>query len=337
MYPMLAHLLRSPTSATDLKPHRPKRVRQDENVILLSLNRNKLKTCNRLDGMRPPMWPSCLRGVQISLANCDVSALWNDASSQRRTAHIASTLAYGLCAAFVSMDMAFAQIPGGLPGAVEPGRDRPPLSVPAPPNFDFRIETPSRSSVPRAVDEIRFHLDDIQVRGAVTLSPERFRPFYQALIGKDVTLTDILNVADAIEAEYRRNGYLLVRAFVPPQRVANGIFTINVVEGFIANVSVEGGGPETRERIRTFLQPALDSKPLRLETMAQALLLADLGQRHLARPVEDDAHGARVRMLDQQDHRPGEIRILHLRDGDEEARRKVVHTGQHTTRGRGPL
>jgi len=180
-----------------------------------------------------------------------------------------------LCASLIGIDMAFAQIPGGLPGAVEPGRDRPPLTAPAPPNFDFRIEAPSRSSVPRAVDEIRFRLDDIQVKGAIAFSPDRFRPLYQALIGNEVSLSDILDVANAIEMEYRQSGYLLVRAFVPPQRVANGIFTINVVEGFIANVSVEGGNAGTRERIRTFLQPALDSKPLRLETMEQALLLAN--------------------------------------------------------------
>ena len=74
-----------------------------------------------------------------------------------------------------------------------------------------------------------------------------------------------------------------------------------------------------------------DERPSSLGVHAQALLLADLGERHLARPVEDDPHGAGVRMLDQQDHRPGEVRILHLRDGDEQARREVVHTGQHTT------
>jgi len=202
-----------------------------------------------------------------------------------------SAVAWGLCSVLVTVDLAFAQIPGGLPGAVEPGRDRPPLSTPSPPNFDFRIETPSRSSVPRAVDEIRFHLDDIQVMGAVTLPPERFSPLYQALIGKDVSLSDILDVANAIEMEYRQSGYLLVRAFVPPQRVANGIFTINVVEGFIANVSVEGGGAKTRERIRAFLQPALDSRPLRLETIEQALLLANdlpgVAAAGLLRPSSD--------------------------------------------------
>jgi len=231
------------------------------------------------------------------LASCDVPAPWNDASSQRRTVCTVSTVICGLCASLIGIDMAFAQIPGGLPGAVEPGRDRPPLTAPAPPNFDFRIEAPSRSSVPRAVDEIRFRLDDIQVKGAIAFSPDRFRPLYQALIGNEVSLSDILDVANAIEMEYRQSGYLLVRAFVPPQRVANGIFTINVVEGFIANVSVEGGNAGTRERIRTFLQPALDSKPLRHETMEQALLLAnDFAGCHSKRTVASlIGHAGRVR------------------------------------------
>ena len=157
----------------------------------------------------------------------------------------------------------------------EPGRDRPPLTAPAQPKFDFRIETPGRSSVPRSVDEIRFRLNGIEVKGAVTLPASQFRGFYQPLIGRDVSLSDILDVAAAIENEYRRAGYILVRAFVPPQRVADGIFTINVVEGFIANVSVEGGRAGTRERIRTYLEPARASRPLQLSTIERALLLSN--------------------------------------------------------------
>jgi hemolysin activation/secretion protein len=176
---------------------------------------------------------------------------------------------------FAGTGVALAQIPGGLPSTVAPGRDRPPLSTPAQPDFDFRIEAPNRSSVPRAVDELRFHLTDIHVVGAVTLPAESFRPVYQNLIGRDVSLSDILDVAGAIEALYRRNGYILVRAFVPPQRVADGIFTINVVEGFIANVSIEGGDAGMRDRIRAYLQPALASRPLRLVTMEEALLLTN--------------------------------------------------------------
>jgi len=170
---------------------------------------------------------------------------------------------------------ATAQIPGGLPGSVEPGRDRPLPGIPAQPKFDFRIETPSRSSVPRAVDEIRFRLNGIQINGAVTLPASSFGVLYQKLIGKDVSLSDILDVAGGIENQYRRAGYILVRAFVPPQRVTDGIFTINVVEGFIANVAIEGGTAGTRNRIRTYLEPARSSKPLQLRVIEEALLLAN--------------------------------------------------------------
>ena len=50
----------------------------------------------------------------------------------------------------------------------------------------------------------------------------------QSLLGKDVTLTNILDVADAIEQKYRAMGYVLVRAYVPPQRVKDGVFTIKI-------------------------------------------------------------------------------------------------------------
>ena len=105
--------------------------------------------------------------------------------------------------------------------------------------------------------------------------PAELRPLFAALIGKDITLGDILNVADKIEARYRAEGYLLVRAFVPPQRVRDGIFTINVVEGYIADITVQGGDEPTRALIKGYLAPAQDSRPLRLATMERGLLMAN--------------------------------------------------------------
>ncbi|MGQ0741554.1 MAG: ShlB/FhaC/HecB family hemolysin secretion/activation protein [Alphaproteobacteria bacterium] len=141
--------------------------------------------------------------------------------------------------------------------------------------MDFRIESPHRSAVPRAVDEIRFHVADIRVVGAKTIPPESFRPLYQHLIGTTASLSDILDVADAIEAEYRRAGYPLTRAYVPPQRVDDGIFTINVVEGFVASISVQGGDSGTQKRIRNYLEPALSMRPLTLLPLERGLLMAN--------------------------------------------------------------
>jgi hemolysin activation/secretion protein len=160
-------------------------------------------------------------------------------------------------------------------GVIQPDLRRPGPAVPAEPDFDFSIVAPHRSAVPRAVDEVHFKLTGITVAGATTIPPETFRPLYQDLIGKDITLANILDVADKIEAEYRARGYLLVRAYVPPQRVRDGVFTIHVVEGFLSNVTVQGGDRETKAQVRGYLAPAVQSHPLRLETMERGLLLTN--------------------------------------------------------------
>jgi hemolysin activation/secretion protein len=188
--------------------------------------------------------------------------------SLRRTASVGVlTLTAGLMAA-----PTHAQV---LPGAVEPGRDRPGPPVPTPPDFDFSIVTPHRSAVPRAVDEVHFKLVDIQISGTTTIPAATFRPLYEGMIGKDITLGDILDVADKIEQAYRARGYLLVRAYVPPQRVKNGIFTIHVVEGHLGSVAVQGGDNDVKRKIRGYLHPALREQPLTLSSMERGLLLAN--------------------------------------------------------------
>lgn len=143
------------------------------------------------------------------------------------------------------------------------------------PDVDFSIESPHRSPVPRAVDEIHFQLKDIHIVGATTLPSAGFRSLYEKLLGKDVTLSDILDVADAIEDRYRKAGYPLTRAYVPPQRVDDGIFTINVVEGYVASISVEGGDTGTSTRIKNYLGPVLTVKPLTLPSLERGMLLAN--------------------------------------------------------------
>jgi hemolysin activation/secretion protein len=162
-----------------------------------------------------------------------------------------------------------------LPGAVQPGHDRPLPQPEATPDFDFSVEAPQRSAVPRAVDEIKFKLTDIRIDGAKTIPVSDFRPLYANLIGKEISLANIFDVADGIEKQYKAAGYLLVRAYVPPQHVKDGIFTIHVVEGFVAGTSVQGADATTQERVKAYLAPVLQQRPLELDTVERALLLSN--------------------------------------------------------------
>ena len=166
--------------------------------------------------------------------------------------------------------------PPNLPGSAEPGRDRPLPAPPQPePEYHFRIEAPHRSPVPRDVDAIHFKLSGIRIEGAHALAAESFEPFYRALIGQDITLSKIYDVADAIENAYRSAGYPLVRAYVPPQRVSDGVFTIKVVEGYIAALSVQGADKALAARIESDLGPVMASHPLKLAPLERGLLLVN--------------------------------------------------------------
>jgi hemolysin activation/secretion protein len=200
-------------------------------------------------------------------------------------------MCFAATVAFQTLSVAFAAPP--IPGSVAPGRDRP---LPAPPSdneYNFTIQAPHRSAVPRAVDEVHFKLNDIRIVGATTLPASSFRPLYQDLIGKDVTLSNIYDVADGIERAYRAAGYPLVRAYVPPQRVKDGVFTINVVEGFVSNVSVEGADEKTQEQIKSYLNHVAGEKPLQLTTIERGLLLSNdlpgVAATGVLRPAPDTA------------------------------------------------
>jgi hemolysin activation/secretion protein len=166
--------------------------------------------------------------------------------------------------------------PRELPNTVQPGRDQPPpLPIAPESDFDFSIQAPKRTPVPRAADELTFTLRDITITGTTVFSAASLRPLYEALIGREVKLADIIAVADAIEAKYREAGYILTRAFVPPQRVGNGIFTLSVVEGFVKALDVEGGNEAAQNQVKAYLQPVLTARPLDIHTMERALLLAN--------------------------------------------------------------
>jgi len=165
--------------------------------------------------------------------------------------------------------------PTPFPGQPEPGRNTPAPAPPPPPQFEFSIPSPRRGPVPRAVDEIEFQVSDIKVAGATAFPPAAFRPLIEPLVGKTAKLSDIIAVADKIEAMYRAHGYVLTRAFVPPQTVSNGVFQIKVVEGYVKAAAVTGGDELTRRTVESYVAPVVAERPAQLDALERGLLIAN--------------------------------------------------------------
>ncbi|HIJ61193.1 MAG TPA: ShlB/FhaC/HecB family hemolysin secretion/activation protein [Rhodospirillaceae bacterium] len=181
----------------------------------------------------------------------------------------------GLCLAGTAQAAGPAAVPAPLPHTVEPGRQAPQPSLPPKGEFEFSFPEPYRTPMPRDVEGLHFTVREIVVDGAVEVSPQELSPLTGELVGKEVTLGDIIAVAERIEAKYREKGFLLVRAFVPPQKTRNGIFHITVVEGFIKTITVEGVDGGLRERLSNILTPIANDRPLRESTIERAMLLVN--------------------------------------------------------------
>lgn len=163
--------------------------------------------------------------------------------------------------------------PAPLPHTVEPGRQAPEAPLPPKGEFEFSFPEPHRTPIPRDVEGLKFTVKEIVVDGAVELGADDLTPLTDVVVGKDVTLSDVIAVAEKIEARYREKGFLLVRAFVPPQKTRNGIFHITVVEGFIKGISVEGIDGGLKDRLTHILAPIANDRPLRESTIERAMLL----------------------------------------------------------------
>jgi len=95
------------------------------------------------------------------------------------------------------------------------------------------------------------------------------------LIGHDVTLAQIFEVARNITASYAQAGYALSFALVPAQEIdkAAGVARIDVVEGYVGDIRFEGGPPTLPDVVQSFGDRIKNSRPLKTAILERLLLL----------------------------------------------------------------
>jgi hemolysin activation/secretion protein len=148
-----------------------------------------------------------------------------------------------LCAALQGAVPANAQ---PLPGAADPGRIirdlDPSLQQPLPEETVPEMTAPlqTTSEAPEGSEDVTFVLKDLQFSGNTVFTREELASQKKELEGKTVSLKDMFDLAAYMTNEYRRRGYFLSRAYLPPQEIEDGTVTLNFAEGYIERVVTEG-------------------------------------------------------------------------------------------------
>ncbi len=164
------------------------------------------------------------------------------------------------------------QVPGGAqPGQLERQLQAPPQTRPGggeavvPPGPDQRP--------PANAASVRFVLTRLSVEGSTVYPESKLQDAYTQYLGKEVTLAEIYQVAEALTRRYRNDGYILSQVVVPAQSIRDGAVRLQAVEGYVANARVEGLVRAPRDLVDAYLDRIRQSRPLKADVLERALLL----------------------------------------------------------------
>lgn len=124
---------------------------------------------------------------------------------------------------------------------------------------------------------VKFKLTAVQLTGVTSFPADRTQALVADAIGKELDFSQLQGLADQITAFYRNQGFVVARAYLPPQRIDKGVVEIAVLEGRLGRVNLTADAPLDAERLRTYLAALVPGQPLRSQALEEGLLrLSDL-------------------------------------------------------------
>ena len=141
------------------------------------------------------------------------------------------------------------------------------------PQFDLRLQAPEKSGAPKSVDDLVFDVVSVRVTGNTVFPDREVDAIFADAVGAGITLEALRNRADALQQAYRQRGYFLTRVFIPPQQVRDGIFEVQVIEGFISAVYIDGdASDDLRHRVESLTRRLTATRPVKLSSIERSLL-----------------------------------------------------------------
>jgi len=112
-----------------------------------------------------------------------------------------------------------------------------------------QAQVPSAAGGAPAAAPQRFDVLEFQVEGNTVLGNERIERAVYPFMGEGRTIDDVEGARAALEQVYRKFGYGTVSVDIPEQKVTAGVVVLNVVEGRVSRLRVEGSRYFSQDRI----------------------------------------------------------------------------------------
>lgn len=150
---------------------------------------------------------------------------------------------------------------------------QPPVPKPPTPAEDLG-DWKDPAAPPPPVSEKKIRVSQFFFTGNTLLPESELRRICALYEGQELTLSQIKEVARNLTALYQRNGYFLVRAYVPAQNIQGDRIELRVVEGKVGQIKVEGAEHYDPDYIRErFMNSFTEDGNFRNDRFQRSMLL----------------------------------------------------------------
>ena len=156
---------------------------------------------------------------------------------------------------------------------LEETRRAPPPALPAktPPRL---IDAPVRPTVTMP-EGATVEVSEFRISGAVSFAPDTLAALVRPWTGRRLDIKGLNEAAGALTRHYQANGHLLSYAYVPAQRVADGVIELAVLEGKVEGIQVVTAQDVrlAEEVVQAHTEPLAGAQPLLQADVERKLLL----------------------------------------------------------------
>ena len=124
-----------------------------------------------------------------------------------------------------------------------------------------------------SADATPIEVKSLRVIGSTIFAAETLETLVADVAGQRRTLRELQIAAARITVHYRRAGYTLARAYLPQQKMQDGVVTIEVLEGRLEKVQAENASRLSDELVQARLSRLEAGAALKKSTADRALLL----------------------------------------------------------------
>ncbi len=193
-----------------------------------------------------------------------------------------------------------------------PGEEFLPEEAAPPSPLDLPPIAPDPEDAKRLGAGLRIFVREFRVEGSSVFSEQELSEATRPFVGREIDSEELLQAREAVTQLYISAGYLTSGAIIPDQTMSDGVVILQVVEGRLAEVRVEGTRWFRPGYFRSRLQRAART-PVNVQDLGQQLRRFQQNpnvDRIRSRLIPGERRGDSVLVVSVEEGRPYALRLV---------------------------